>query len=325
MGIIRQIPLFALAAVAVLVLGLSTANADHGHHRADVHFHQLTMDLEGHLLTVDYTVDADDWERIERLGVTPRFDLYIPVDRGDDVYLAWDVELYDRSGAFEIRGHSLLYRIATVRFDPVEEYWTERAGDVRLGGDFGHTLEFPLYDAPTTYRSTGSDRSSDDRRSDRRDRSRRGSDERRDRDRRGDRDRRRDRDRDETSDETEDRAAIVDACGDATTFSSSRQHCVETAPDIGFGDAAETVEACGRATSHSSTFQACLDVATDFRAAPSPTVRACGEAASHSSHFESCLKAASDYEDDASSIVESCGDSTNFGSRIAECVESATR
>lgn len=316
--------LFVLVAAAGLLAQISTAAADHPH-QIEVHFDELTLEAHDRLVTVDYTIDSSDWTHVERLGVVPLFDLAIPTDDGESVYLARDVEMTESSDRLVVAGHPFLVYGTAVHFEPVSAYHTHRAGDVDLTGDFAHTFEFSLHDGPATWRGDDieSGRESAERCSycdeetSRRDRQHGGSEQGRGCDERccGGR-----CDRGDES-EPNQQADVIEACDEATTFSSSRETCRQTASDIGFGDAVQTVEACGEQTSHSSNFEQCIESAVDFRAAPSQTVTACGEATAHSSHFIDCLDAASDANRDASPVVEACGDSTTFSSDFVECVE----
>ena len=343
--------LVALLAVfgLLMTVQISTAAADMAYD-IDVHFEELTIDYNGYTVGVDYTIERDDWYRADRLGITPRFDLVVPGDLRRDTLIASDVAMEQRSGRLEFNGTYSLFVEQRVHFRPVSQYRSRRVGDVRLGGDFDITLEFLLDTGSATYHGPDDSRRGRDRGYDRdrghdrdrgydRDRSRdRGRDRDRSRDRGRDRDRSRDRgrDRDRSRDRGRDRnrsrdrgrdrsaehrAAIIDACGENTTFESDREFCVNRAPEINRSyDAPDTVRACGDATSHSSHFQTCIDTAVAFESAPSRSVRACGNATSHGSHFADCLNAASRYDGDASPIIESCGRSTSFSSRVADCV-----
>ena len=315
--------LVALLAVfgLLMTVQISTAAADMAYD-IDVHFEELTIDYNGYTVGVDYTIERDDWYRADRLGITPRFDLVVPGDLRRDTLIASDVAMEQRSGRLEFNGTYSLFVEQRVHFRPVSQYRSRRVGDVRLGGDFDITLEFLLDTGSATYHGPDDSRRGRDRGYDRdrgHDRDR-GYDRDRSRDRGRDRDRSRDRGRDRDR-SAEHRAAIIDACGENTTFESDREFCVNRAPEINRSyDAPDTVRACGDATSHSSHFQTCIDTAVAFESAPSRSVRACGNATSHGSHFADCLNAASRYDGDASPIIESCGRSTSFSSRVADCV-----
>ena len=359
----RHFVTLLVAATALLMVQTSTAAADTTY-EIDVYFEKVTLDVDGSRVVVDYEFEHDSWHRAQRLGVTPRFDLTIPRDHADDLVIGSGVKMEQKSGTIRLQTHHLRGRLPTVQFSPISNYHTTRVGDVKLEGDFAYNYEFALRDAPTTYEGSNEDRSRSTRSQDKSHHSRSENnwsrsqdnwsrsqdtygdgrtDSRRDRQRsqrrsqpqpqserdtqrRDRRSERRTRQRDRRSESrTDRRVSIVDACGEQTTFDSDRDFCMETAPKIKKGNAADTVTACGEATSHSSHFQSCLYTATEFKAPAAATVRACGDATDHGTHFVECLEAAADYKRDASRIVESCGNSTDFSGRVSDCVYDATR
>ena len=147
------------------------------------------------------------------------------------------------------------------------------------------------------------------------------------------------------------RAEIIEACGDATRGSSNQDECTEKARQLHADEAVETIRTCDDATRGSSSLHSCLELAGDLPAKTTDTIRtcdavtrgssnfescltisarfskradqsirACDNATRGSSSFEECLSAASSYSGDATPIINSCGDSTT-SSNVGDCVD----
>ena len=305
-SIFRRIaPLVVITAVMTIQLSSAAAASE-----VDLHFEELTVERTSGQLVVDYTIDRNDWFRVARLGVAPRFDLVVETTCSGKTTLSSDVEIREREERLYFDVGQQFDRVERAQFQPVETYRTRAFGSVHLRGDFTHTFDFSLEHGSSTYRGAQKRGSTDRRTSETSHRERR-------RGRRGQN--HRSRNRNESN--VDDRAAIIDACGEAASFESAREHCVSHAPDITGHDAVAAVEACGEATSHTSHFRSCIETAADFDVAPSSSIRACGQATSFGSHFQSCLQAAGTHRQDPSAIIDSCGNSTNFSSRIPSCIE----
>ncbi len=327
---------FALFTLIATLLVTSTATA-HPDVDIEVTFENIEVEKYKDELTLIYTIDSADWRRLDRAGVTPRVNIYAPNNRCGGQVMHSNVELTARSTSIDLPRHRCADRVASVRIRLASNHERPSGRSVNLGGTLRtmnsitvQTVTPRSYDRYRERRTRSRRGTRQDGRSDRRHDDRRYDDRRRDRrtdrhyDDRRRSDQRRDRDR-RHRDQGVDRAALVDACGEASITDAERDDCISKGNRIHPEYASQAIKACADAAQFSSNFLTCVELSSQFRANPTPSIEACGEFTNFGGHFEDCLGAAAPYFDDASPVIRSCGQTTSFSGQVAECVSAARR
>src|SRR5690554_4367271 len=67
-----------LAVVAVSFVGVAQVEARPTSNKVGLRFERLAVVQDGSRLTVDYTIDRNDWNALEKAKIEPRLDLYLP-------------------------------------------------------------------------------------------------------------------------------------------------------------------------------------------------------------------------------------------------------
>lgn len=288
----------ALLTLAALAFTASTASAQHRptrpapqkHHRPpapqqnlNVAFDSLRVTADRSSVTIQYTIDNQDWRQLSRHNIRPRLNLYTASRHGEFTF-AHAADLPTRTGEVTFSGVSLR------RSDAVE---------LRLSGDRGRVKI-----ATTAYRNTRGNRvriavaspppPRRDHRPPAHPPARRWT-----------------------------QAELIDACNNATSWSSDLSKCIEKGGRL--ADAPNTVAACGAQTQWSSDLLKCLDLAANLRFNPDATIRACGAQTQWSSDFVSCLTEAPHLGRDAVEIVNSCGAATQWSTDFKNCLVASRR
>ncbi len=329
---------------ALLISSVASAHPDVD---IEVGFESIEVEKYKDELTLIYSIDSADWRRLDRAGVTPRVHIYAPTHRCGGQALHSNVELTARATSIDLPRHRCADRLTTVRIQLASDHERPSGRSVNLGGNLRTMNEISIqsvtpreYDRSRERRARDrryDDRRYDDRRyDDRRTRERRSTQ----RDRRYD-DRRRSQERRRTDDRRRqdqrrrgdrshrdqgvDRAALVDACSEASITDPERDDCISKGNRIYAEYAADAIRACADKAQFSSNFLTCVDLAAQFRVNPTPSIEACGEYTNFGGHFEDCLGAAAPYFDDASPVIRSCGQTTSFSGQVADCISAARR
>ena len=119
------------------------------------------------------------------------------------------------------------------------------------------------------------------------------------------------------------RAQVVAACKSQTRFSSDFDMCLERALRLPSFEAAPIVHACGAASSHGSGLRTCLDGSMRLSGDRADTIRACGEVSKFDSDLRECLDQSARYQTTASAVVRTCGQVTKFSSELRGCIANA--
>lgn len=119
------------------------------------------------------------------------------------------------------------------------------------------------------------------------------------------------------------RAQVIAACEQNTRFRSDFDACLDRGLRLPTQEAPSIINACGRASTHSSGLRSCLDGAFALQGDRADTIRACGEVSKFDSGLSSCLTRASRYTFTASHVIRACGAQTNFDSELNACIDAA--
>lgn len=291
--------MFVMATVGALGVS-STAMAQQRHHRPqqqrpsaqtniDITFQSLEVTRVGDGWAVDYVIDNNSWNSIQRAGISANLFLYSPDAR---------------QSSYQFR-HSSSVRTQRGRVIYPSNVDLEDANSIEIaleGSGRGYRISRTTYDSQCSPRV------------------RVGIDERH---------RRRGRGHGHGHGHGNDhhprhdsgRAQIISACERNTRFRSDFDACLSRGLSLPSHEAPSIITACGSATRHGSGMSACLDNASRLRGDRAETVRACGEVTKFDSDLNACLNRASTYSYTASYVIRACGAQTNFSSDFNACMD----
>ncbi len=318
----RLFPLILAIGLCVPSVAFAQFNATR-HIDIGVEFDELFLGTYDGELSLEYTIDVQSWNSLQRHGVVPTIDIYASANVCDGQPIYENVELYERSDIF-ILDHQDFQRSDTVRVRFSQSMYRSQGTTVRLSGSLTQTWEVSRSHSASYSRSQTS-RSRSHRDHSRSSRSNRSGNERSHRQRNGASCSGRHDCTDSGGAHGDIQAQLVTACAANATFEDDRRQCVQQAQRLHHSDAISVIEACGQQTSFSSDFGACMQKATTFRTCPASAIHACGEATSFSSDFAACLDSAASYRSDPSPVIRSCGNASTFSSSVAGCVADARR
>lgn len=293
-----------LAVVAVSFVGVAQVDARPQPAKVTLKFDRLDVVQEGSRLTVDYVIDRNDWNALQKAKIEPRMDLYLPGQ--------------GRNSSFEHHaGYTLSRNSGKVVFQRVPEKLRQNEVGIRVESAKGQNrigmLSFgrqkgaeirvkarviepsrPVQPSRPVEPSRPSQPSRPHHPSRPVEPSR------------------------PHHPREDSQVDIINACKQSSTFSSDFDKCLADAKHLR-GQQVAIINACGQ---YRHGLSACMQKASRLPAREEVSIiRACGQHSTFASDMSSCLDNASGFRQEAAPVIEACGQATRFGSEMQKCMQ----